>query len=281
MSVYERYAVTAASYDETRWAAGREVILGCLAEAESGLGSMVLLDAGCGTGNYAEALIDRVARIEALDLEPAMLERARAKLEDEAAADRIRFHRGSVLELPFEDASFDGVMVNQMLHHLPGEPGDPLAGYRRAFAEFARVLRPGGVLTVNSCAPHQLDRGYWYYALVPEAARRIRDRFPPLRRLREMLEARGLEWRGSFAPLDRVLMGEAYFDPRGPFDPAWRAGDSTFALVTPEELERALATLRRLEEEGGLERFLRERDAERETVGQITVFYVRKPAAGN
>lgn len=279
VSAYERYAVTAASYDDTRWAAGQEVILGCLAQAATPLASMTLLDAGCGTGNYARALIDRVGRIEALDLEPAMLQRARAKLEGEAASGRIRFHRGSVLELPFEDASFDGVMVNQMLHHLPGEPGDPLAGYRRAFAEFARVLRPGGVLTVNSCAPHQLDGGYWYYALIPEAARRIRERFPPLRQLRELLEARGLEWRGSFAPLDLVLMGEAYFDPRGPFDPVWRAGDSTFALVTPEELARALATLRRLEEEGRLERFLAEQDAEREKLGQIVIFHARRPSA--
>ncbi len=280
MSAYERYAVTAASYDDTRWAAGQEVILGCLAQADGSLASMTLLDAGCGTGNYARALIDRVGRIEALDLEPAMLERAKAKLRGEEAAGRIRFHRGSVTELPFADAAVDGVMVNQMLHHLPGEPGDPLAGYRRAFAEFARVLRPGGVLVVNSCAPHQLDRGYWYYALIPEAARRIRERFPPLVTLRGMLEEEGMEWRGSFAPLDLVLMGEAYFDPRGPLDPVWRAGDSTFALVTPEELERALATLRRLEAEGRLERFLAEQDAEREKVGQITVFYARKPAGG-
>ena len=276
MSSYERYHRTAAHYDATRWAAGHEIILGCLAQAPVPLGELLLLDAGCGTGNYARALLPHVRRIEALDLEPAMLARAREKLAAEAAAGRIAFHHGSVLELPFADGSFDGVMINQMLHHLPGTAGDPFAGWRRALAECARVLRPGGVLTVNTCSHLQLEQAYWYYALIPEAAARLKARYLDLDPLEEELRRHGLAPRGRFVPVDLVLMGEAYFDPRGPRDPAWRAGDSTWALVEEEELARALARLAELEAEGELEAFLRARDAMRPRIGQLTILRAEK-----
>lgn len=273
MSSYERYDRTATHYDDTRWPAGHEIVTGCIAQAPRPLAEVRLLDAGCGTGNYARALVDRVGRLTGLDLEPAMLARARVKLDAAIATGRAELLQGSVLDLPFADAAFDAVMVNQMLHHLPGTADDPFAGWRRAIGECARVLRPGGVLAINSCAAHQLERGYWYYALIPEAAARVRARFAPLGLLREMLEDVGLRPRGSFVPVDAVLMREAYFDPRVPLDPRWRAGDSSWALVTAEELERALARLRRLDAEGRLEAFLREQDAARPEIGQITILY--------
>ncbi len=276
MSSYEHYHRTAAHYDATRWAAGHEIILGCLAQAPVPLSEFRLLDAGCGTGNYARTLLRHVGRIEALDLEAAMLARARQKLAAEEAAGRISFHRGSVLALPFPDAAFDGVMINQMLHHLPGAPGDPFAGWRRALAECARVLRPGGVLTVNTCSHLQLEQGYWYYALIPEAVARLRARYLDLDPLEEELRRHGLVPRGRFVPTDLLLMGVAYFDPGGPRDPAWRAGDSTWALVEEEELARALARLAELEARGELEAFLRERDAMRPRIGQLTVLGAEK-----
>jgi len=273
VSSYERYDRTAAHYDATRWAAGHEILLGCLAQAARPLARMRLLDAGCGTGNYARLLVERVARIEAVDLEPAMLARARDKLAEARRAGRIGFHRASVLALPFPDASFDGVMANQMLHHLPGRAGDPFWGWRRALAEFARVLRPGGVLAITTCSHLQLEKGYWYYALIPQAAARLRARYLDLGPLEAELRRLGLTPRGRFVPTDLVLMGEAYFDPRGPLDPSWRAGDSAWALVEEEELARALDTLSRLAAAGGLAEFLRTRDALRPEIGQMTVLY--------
>lgn len=271
MSVYERYDRTAAHYDVTRRPVGETVLLGCIAEARRPLAEVRLLDAGCGTGNYAAVLVDRVGHLTGLDLEPAMLACARRKLEAAIAAGRAELLQGSVLDLPFADAVFDVVTAIQMLHHLPGTADDPFAGWRRAIAECARVLRPGGVLVIDTCFPHQIGRGYWYHALLPEAAARFRARYAPPGLVRKMIEDAGLAWRGAFVPLDAVPMGEAYFDPRGPSDPRWRAGDSFWALVTADELERALARLRQLEAEGRLEAFLREHDAARPEIGQITI----------
>ena len=51
---------------------------------------------------------------------------------------------GSALEIPAPDASFDFVYCINVLHHLPS-----VADQRRAFAEFTRVLRPGGLIFVH------------------------------------------------------------------------------------------------------------------------------------
>ena len=128
-----------------------------------------MLDAGCGTGAYSRAIIGHVGRIEAVDLSDGMLEVARAKLAIESQDGRIRFHNAPITDLPFEAETIDGVMVNQVTHHLGDTAEDGFTVLRRAVAEFARVLRPGGVLVFNTCSREQIDRGYWYYALIPEA----------------------------------------------------------------------------------------------------------------
>ena len=53
-------------------------------------------------------------------------------------------------ELPFEDESFDLVLGHAVLHHLPA--------LERSFAEFARVLRPGGTLFFAGEPSRQGDR---------------------------------------------------------------------------------------------------------------------------
>jgi ubiquinone/menaquinone biosynthesis C-methylase UbiE len=57
--------------------------------------------------------------------------------------------QGSLLDMPFDDAAFDGVMVNQVVHHLDDTLvlGDaPYRALSQVLGEIHRVLRPGGVL---------------------------------------------------------------------------------------------------------------------------------------
>jgi ubiquinone/menaquinone biosynthesis C-methylase UbiE len=172
VSTFTPYDHVSSHYDSTRVPGGIEILLGCLAGLGRPLGDLSLLDAGCGTGAYSEALLGHVGRIDAIDLSPGMLEAARAKLGDAADGGHIAFHQGSIAELPFEDASFDAVMTNQVLHHLDhGEdPGFPVL--RQAIGEFARVLRPGGGLVVNTCSRAQLLEGYWFWCLALDAGQR-------------------------------------------------------------------------------------------------------------
>jgi SAM-dependent methyltransferase len=275
LSSYEDYTRKSGNYDKTREPVGTEILVGCFAHAPVPLNRTVVLDAGCGTGSYSDALLGYAGRIEAVDLNPGMLEVAARKLE--WAGDRVSFHSSKIDELPFEDATLDGVMINQVLHHLPDDAAEGFPAHRRVFREFARVLKPGGVLTVSTCSQEQLRHGYWHYHLIPEAADALRNRYVPIDELLEILEDCGLAHRGTFAPIDATVQGEAYFDPRGPLSKEWRDGDSIWSLVAEDRLNRALSRVRDLDERGDLETYVARNDAPRTHIGQVTVVFASRP----
>ena len=276
MSHYEAYDETSRHYDQTRIAVGAEIILDCLARQAKPLEALRVLDAGCGTGAYSQAIVGRVGRLEAMDMSRGMLEAARAKLEQPRRAGRIAFHQASITALPFEAASFDGIMINQVLHHLPddGAPGYPL--HRKVFAEFSRVLRPGGCLVINSCRRQQLDGAYWYYQLAPAAKAAMAAGFVPLEDIEALLGDVGFALNGRFVPVDGICQGPAYFDGRGPLQKAWRDGDSFWARADAAELASALATVEGLDRRGELDGFVAKHDARRSHIGQITFLHAER-----
>src|ERR671915_2468903 len=271
LSSYEDYTRKSGNYDKTREPVGTEIFVGCFAHAPVPLDRTVVLDAGCGTGNYSDALLHYVGRIEAVDINAGMLEVATRKLA--WAGDRISFHSSRIEELPFEDATLDGVMINQVLHHLPDAAAQGFPAHRRVFREFARVLKTGGILVVNTCSQEQLRYGYWHYHLIPEAADALRSRYAPLDELVEILDDCGFAYRGRFAPLDAKVQGEPYFDPHGPLNKEWRDGDSVWSLVSEERLERACSQIQELDERGELEAYLARNDARRRDIGQVTILF--------
>ena len=104
-----------------------EVVFGLVRDAKPER----FLDVGCGMGELAERVQHELgARVCALDISPRMVELTKARGVDAVVAD--------VQELPFEDASFDCVAANWVLHHVPD--------LDKGVAELARVLRPGGRL---------------------------------------------------------------------------------------------------------------------------------------
>ena len=276
MSSYENYTATSAHYDATREPIGVEVILGCLSRGARSLAEQTLIDAGCGTGNYSLALLEHVGRIEAVDMNDGMLGVARAKLEEARAAGRIGFYRAAIDALPVDSISVDAVMINQVLHHLPDDPSKGWPLTRKVIGEFARVLRPGGVLVVNFCSHEQLRRGWWFFPLIESAAERMIERHVLLSELESMIVASGFDLCGRFVPTDAVVQGNSYYDARGPLDATWRAGDSIWAMLSPEELEHVEKRVRDMDARGELENFVADNDAERLNVGQTTFLCARR-----
>jgi SAM-dependent methyltransferase len=274
LSSYENYTHKSGNYDKTREPIGTEILVGCFAHAPVPLDRTVVLDAGCGTGSYSNALLAYVGRIEAVDMNPGMLDVAARKLA--WAGDRISFHSSRIDELPFENATLDGVMINQVLHHLPDDAAEGFPAHRRVFQEFARVLKPGGILTVSTCSQEQLRHGYWHYQLIPEAADALRNRYVPIDELLEILDDCELEHRGSFAPLDATVQGDSYFDPTGPLNKEWRDGDSVWSLLGEGRLNRTLSRLRKLEVRGELKTYVARNDAMRSHIGQVTIVFASR-----
>ncbi|MDB4388468.1 class I SAM-dependent methyltransferase [Akkermansiaceae bacterium] len=276
MSLFENYTNTSANYDLTRQPVGLELIFGALACGSRPLGDQTVLDAGCGTGNYLPALAGKVARVEGVELNPGMLETARTKM---ANHQEVTLQQGSVLELPTESGSCDGVVVNYVLHHLEDGSDESFAATRSSVAEFSRVLAPDGTLVIQTCYHEQYRQGYWYSALIPEAIDRLVKRFIPLDLLEQGMSESGLEPGGRLVSLDEVLQGETYLDPLGPTRKEWRDGDSSWALVEPEELENVSAEIERMRGDDSLTAFLAEREERRRQHGQATFVIGRKPSS--
>ena len=93
-----------------------------------------LLDVGCGTAWSAYAFARRAFDVTGVDLNPDVFE--------PPPLPRLLLREGSVLRLPFPDASFDLVAGYQMLEHVPA----PEAALR----EMLRVVRPGGTISIVS-----------------------------------------------------------------------------------------------------------------------------------
>ena len=101
---------------------------------------MVLLDAGCGTGEDVRALAELVApggRAIGVDASEALIAEARRR----AHGPPTELHLGDVRRLPLPDSSVDGCRSERLLMHLDV----PAAAIR----EMARVVRPGGRVVVS------------------------------------------------------------------------------------------------------------------------------------
>jgi len=276
MSTYTDYTAASGDYDRTRNPVGSELVVAALSTLERPLADIHMLDAGCGSGNYAHVLGHHVGHIDAIDLNPGMLAVARAKLADAIDRQEVVFHQGSLLALPFEDASFDAVMVNQVLHHLESDVDQNYDGHAQALTEIHRVVRPGGIVTINFCSHRQLHNGFWFYGLIPDARASIVRRCISWPALETTLQAVGFDSVSRFVALDAVLQGQAYFDGLGPLDAAWRAGDSIWAAASDGEIQSAEAEIRRRDRAGSLAQFVRDEDARRPDIGQFTLAIARK-----
>ena len=119
-----------------------------LSEKIAAVGPQDLLDIGTGTGRIIEILGPCVGHALGIDQSREMLAVARVNLE-RAGLNNSIVRLGDMYQLPLADASFDAVVIHQVLHYADR----PAA----AIAEAARVLRPNGILLVVDFAPHALE----------------------------------------------------------------------------------------------------------------------------
>jgi ubiquinone/menaquinone biosynthesis C-methylase UbiE len=132
-----------------------------------------VLDAGAGTARIAIELCRRSPEtiVEAIDLARHMLALAARNVQRAGMEVRIRLARVDAKATTWPAGSFDTVISNSLVHHIP----DP----RAVFAEMWRLVGDGGVLFVRDLARPgdsvQIERLAERYATPPEGNRASAD----------------------------------------------------------------------------------------------------------
>ncbi len=142
-------------------------------------GGETALDIGFGGGLGLALLLDKAGVVHGVDVSSTMLDRARGAFRAEIAAGRLVLSAGSMTALPLGDGSVDAVVSTNTVYFV-----DDLAA---AFAEVARVLRPGGRFVLGIGDPDLMSRA----RMLTDNGFRIR----PVAELESALDGAGLPLR--------------------------------------------------------------------------------------
>lgn len=111
-----------------------------------------VLDVGCGTG-FTACQIARTynCRVVGIDISGKMIERSKERVQKERLQDKVEFQVADVTQLPFDDDSFDVLIMESFLNILEG-PNI----IKKALKEISRVVKPGGRVGANEvCADEE------------------------------------------------------------------------------------------------------------------------------
>jgi ubiquinone/menaquinone biosynthesis C-methylase UbiE len=137
------YNILAKDYDLTRTANINTINLFA---AELALDGKTILDFGCGTGNFAYA-IKKLTTAEIYGVEPS------DGMREKALEKGLDVRRGDHSGIPFNNGLFDFIYMTDVIHHVPD--------LKMMFAEFNRVLKPGGLVCILTESHRQLETRFW------------------------------------------------------------------------------------------------------------------------
>lgn len=101
-----------------------------------------VLDVGCGAGATPAYLAKQVGcRVVGVDIREQMIALATERARRDGVSDRVELRVADAQNLPFEDESFDAVMVESVTSFIEDKP--------RAVNEYVRVAKPGGYVGLN------------------------------------------------------------------------------------------------------------------------------------
>jgi ubiquinone/menaquinone biosynthesis C-methylase UbiE len=186
-----------------------------------------ILDLGCGTGRFTEALRARFdADVFGIDPSEKMLEQARSKRPDA----RIRYQRGRAESIPLPDSSVDLIFMSMVFHHL----ADPALAAR----ECRRVLRNGDAVFIRTGTRERVS-AYPYYDFFPACRPILEEVLPTTAFVCEVFERAGFSSAGLELVTQEIAPSYAAYAEK-----LAAGADSVLARLKTSDFENGMAALR-------------------------------------
>lgn len=128
--------------------------------------NLAVLDIGCNAGSFSLVWAEAGSQVSGIDINGELVGIARERAAEARVA--VDFRVGSAVALPWRDATFDVIVMPELLEHVED--------WSSCLAEAARVLRPGGLMmvsTTNRLCPLQEEFTLPAYSWYPGWLKRI------------------------------------------------------------------------------------------------------------
>ncbi|MCL4705777.1 methyltransferase domain-containing protein [bacterium] len=163
---YEYYAEVSQTPDtQQRFARLRNMLVRVIEAAKLNTRKLHIADIGCGAGTQALLWSELGHHVHGIDTNAPLLDLARKRAAN--AGYDIDLRTGFAEKLPWPDMSMDICLAIELLEHVPE--------WKKSLNEFARILRPGGILcltTTNVLCPIQHEFRLPFYSWYPAALKR-------------------------------------------------------------------------------------------------------------
>jgi len=206
----------------------------------------ILVDIGCGTGNYTAAFTQLSRNIIGIDLSLGMLEQAKKKNPNS------HFICGDVTALPFATEQFTYDFLK----------------------EAHRILKTGSYMALHSCSHNQMG-AFWFYHYFPSGLEVDLERIPDTGEICLLLEKAGFANIGVEICYHDVVVSDE--TPECYLDKNYRDGVSTFAFLTTADIELGCDKIRRDIFLGDAERIVQQCEAKvLSELGGSSIIYGQK-----
>jgi ubiquinone/menaquinone biosynthesis C-methylase UbiE len=187
-----------------------------------------ILDLGCGTGRFSDALSTHF-RADVVGLDPSIKMLSQALAKPHGA--RVRYARACAEAIPLRSGSIDVIYMSMSLHHF--------TNHGQAAEECRRVLRADGRLFIRNGTREQIP-AYPYYPFFPASHPILEEVLPSSARILETYEAAGFQLIAQDLVRQEIAPDWATYA-----DKLTTRSDSVLARLSEADFDNGIAAIRR------------------------------------